>query len=62
MDNFLNQVEKMCHAIGFEPTETRKIKECMNIIETTFVQVEKIKKLGKNSLNQDMLKKHPVQS
>lgn len=24
MDDFLNQVEKMCHAIGFEPTETRK--------------------------------------
>ena len=51
MDDALFEIDNMCHAIGFDPTRLEKIKECMSIIETTFVQVGKIKKLGKNSLN-----------
>lgn len=37
MDDFLNQVEKMCHAIGFDPTKTRKNQRVHEYYRNYFV-------------------------
>ena len=37
MDDFLNQVEKMCHAIGFDPTKTRKNQRVHGYYRNYFV-------------------------
>ena len=35
MDDALLKIDKMCHAIGFEPTETRKNQRVHEDIDTT---------------------------
>lgn len=45
MDDFINQIDKMCHAIGFEPTKTRKNQRVHEYYRNYFVAGGKDKEI-----------------
>ncbi len=45
MDDFLNQIDNMCHAMGFDPTKTRKNQRVHEYYRNFFVSGGKDKEV-----------------